>query len=54
KAATIGIRAFTLGFEEALKQVEENYPEVKLDSSIFKPPNRSTVKTQPPVASNGE
>ncbi|MCI54625.1 hypothetical protein A2U01_0075875, partial [Trifolium medium] len=27
KAAAIGIRAFALGFEDALKQVEENYPE---------------------------
>ncbi|MCI39495.1 hypothetical protein A2U01_0060727, partial [Trifolium medium] len=49
KAATIGIRAFALGFEEALKQVEANYPDVELDRSIFKPPNRSAVKTQPHV-----
>ncbi|MCH95639.1 hypothetical protein A2U01_0016619, partial [Trifolium medium] len=41
-------------FEQALRQVEANYPEVELDRSVFKPPNCSTVKTQPPVAGNGE
>ncbi|MCI18311.1 hypothetical protein A2U01_0039465, partial [Trifolium medium] len=49
-AAAIGIRAFALGFEDALKQVEGNYPEVELDRSVFKPPNHSAAKTQPPVA----
>ncbi|MCI41859.1 hypothetical protein A2U01_0063093, partial [Trifolium medium] len=43
-----------IGFEEALKQVEANYPEVELDRSVFKPPSRSAAKTQPPVAGNGE
>ncbi|MCH86398.1 hypothetical protein A2U01_0007255, partial [Trifolium medium] len=50
KAAAIGIRVFALGFEDALKQVEESYPEVELDRSIFKPPNRYATKTQPSVA----
>ncbi|MCH90530.1 hypothetical protein A2U01_0011446, partial [Trifolium medium] len=54
KAVAIGIRAFALGFEEALKQVEANYPKVELDRSVFKPPNRSAAKTQPPVVGNAE
>ncbi|MCI38204.1 hypothetical protein A2U01_0059432, partial [Trifolium medium] len=47
---TIGIRAIATGFEEALKQVEKSHPEIVLDRSVFKPPSRATMKTQPPVA----
>ncbi|MCI00786.1 hypothetical protein A2U01_0021808, partial [Trifolium medium] len=54
KAAAIGIRMFALGFEDALKQVKESYPEVELDRSIFKPPNCSAVKTQSSVADKEE
>ncbi|MCI01847.1 hypothetical protein A2U01_0022876 [Trifolium medium] len=53
KTAAIGIRAFDVGFEEALKQVEGNYP-IELDHFVFKPPSRSAMKTQPPVAGDKE
>ncbi|MCI43750.1 hypothetical protein A2U01_0064988, partial [Trifolium medium] len=52
KAVAIGIRTFPLGFEDALKQVEESYPDVELDCSNFKSRNRSAVKTRPSVAEN--
>ncbi|MCI27731.1 hypothetical protein A2U01_0048931, partial [Trifolium medium] len=43
-AVTIARRAIGTGFEEALKQVEKNYPDMVLDRSVYKPLGRSAVK----------